>query len=180
MKIPKIVLKTALILAFSTLVLFFFVQIFFKTDQYIDGYDFQFYKTALIINSFVLPIGYSLVCFRMLFIFNKEKSHSFLVNFRYSFMSLFLGSLISITVIFLYLNYFDTDSIKILTNQQLDWMLSLGTEEDEVKMMRDSIESSGSREVNIFSLKRVYGIYLPAIIVFHLFVSFVLGTFFKK
>ena len=180
MKIPRIVLKTGLLLSGCTLILFFLVQYFLKTDRFFQLYDFQYYRTALVINSFVLTLLYSLVRFRMLFFINQTKKVNWLINFRYSFMARFIGGLSSISVMFIYLNYIDPKAIAIFTNQQLDWMLSLGTDADEVKKMSDSLEASNSRDVNTFSFKKVYGIYLPGIIFFDLFVSFILALFYKR
>lgn len=180
MQISRLSYKTSLWLFSITILLFLLVNFLFKDSTYLDLYSFQYYRTSLFVNCFVLPSLYGLFVFRLLFKHNKPEKKIFLDNFRNAFVSSFLGGFFSVVFIYLFLNFFDPVAIEILKEQHVNMMLSFAPSEQEKLAMMEKINFETIKNINPFGIRNLFGIFFTLVILFYLFISFILASFFKK
>lgn len=102
------------ILGIIVIVLFLIHTIFFL--------DFYYVKLAIIINSFLLPAIFAAYC--ILYLFGLKKRHNNILSFRTAFKQAYLtqviAGIISISFIFIYFNYIDTESRDVFNYQRAD------------------------------------------------------------
>lgn len=97
----------------AIMIAFFITNIFFRNVHY--------YRTTIILSSFLAPLVYALGAFVSVTAFSKYKK---VLNFREAFgrafIPMFVAGLLSILSIFLYINYVDTATKDVLNYQYVE------------------------------------------------------------
>lgn len=181
---------SGLILFALVMILFFGVYFFFLDEDY--------YLTSMKINAFVLPTLFVGVGLASIIFYKKEKGAvTFREAFRKIFTPMFIGGFLSLTAIFIFLNYVDTDAKQVL-NYQFVEQNRLGLEEVYLKekqalkdpekikeLERDyqiqmkSFSDEMVQDKDMLTLEHFVKYYFPAILVFYLLVSLFLAVFFR-
>lgn len=109
----KNVYITGFMLFIVVMIVFFITNIFFR--------DINYYRTSITLSAFFLPFIFALGAFFSVttFVKNAEKV-SFKEAYGRAFMPMFVGGLLSITSIFVYLNYVDKESKDLLNYQYIE------------------------------------------------------------
>lgn len=171
--------------------LFFIVYFFFLDENY--------FNITMIINSFVLPtlfIGTSVTS--LIFYKRSEGKIYFRKAFQRVFTPMFIGGFLSLSSIFVFLNYIDTDAKDVLNHQfvernkqelenvyqkeknALKDAKKLEELEKDYKIQLQSFSKDMTKDKDMFQLEYFVKYYFPAIIVFYLIISLFLSTFFKS
>ena len=93
----------------ATMLIFFVVYWFFSGITY--------FETSMIVNAFILPVLYAGTAFWS--VKSRWNNHrlGFKEAFKRAFVPMFVGGFLSVTSIFVFLNFVDTDAKKLLNYQ---------------------------------------------------------------
>lgn len=186
-------IRFGLILFGITMLLFFIVYYFFAGENY--------WVTSVQVNSFVLPALYAGGAFWSVYSLRKEMGRiTFPQAFKQSFFTLFVGGVLSLSSIYLFLNYVDTGARDILNYQfvttqenkldearanQLKKAANLKdqTKKDEVQAnyenYKKGLKAAKDNKTNYFSFKYLSGLF-GVFLLFYLFLSVAFGAFLKN
>ncbi|MHA6697627.1 DUF4199 family protein [Chryseobacterium sp. A321] len=186
----KNVYTTGFMLFIVVMIGFFITNIFFR--------DINYYRTSITLSAFFLPFVFALGAFFSVttFVRNSEKV-SFKEAYGRAFMPMFVGGLLSIASIFVYLNYVDKDSKDLLNYQYIEsFERSLDEEynkgknvfKPESEEMKDiekkyaqgkqRIENKRQVGEDMFSMK-YFGYVFAGYCAFFLLFSLFFGSFFR-
>lgn len=191
----KIYLKFGLIAFVISMLAFFIVYTFFFNQSY--------YITSIRANAFVMPFVFALAGFFAAFIRKKEIGIlSFQEGFKQSFLSMFIGGILSLGFVFVFFNYVDTDAKEVFIHQGIDTYLNgakseyasakkinketkkIGSQEDkmldeQIKIIEERMNSDEIRKTNYFSFRNV-SVFLSVLSVFYLLLSLFFAGFLKN
>ncbi|MBS1571607.1 MAG: DUF4199 domain-containing protein [Bacteroidetes bacterium] len=178
-----------LILFAITMVIFFIVYYFFGGNQY--------YDITLKVNSFVLPLLYCGVAFVSVRSFWKANIEvRFKDAYKRAFVPMFVGGLLSMISIFLFLNFGDTDAKKMLNYQYVERQKNELDKEykDALVFVKDDkerkeLDQKYQDRLKGFAPERVqnkdmltfnyFAGYFAVILIFYVVLSFFFGSFFR-
>lgn len=177
-----------IILFIATMIVFFVAYYFFSGIHYFD--------TSLKINAFVLPVIYAGGAFWS--VKSRWNTHkmSFREAFKRSFVPMFIGGILSIFSIYLFLNFVDTDAKKLLNYQYVERQKSeLDSEYQSARKILkhqkdiDELDQKYKERSQSFSPQAVKGKdmltashfsgYFAAILIFYVVLSLFFGAFFR-
>ncbi len=177
------------ILFIITMLIFFVVYYFFS------GIDF--FTVTMKVNSFILPILYCAVAFISVYRFWKfNGSITFKEAFRRAFIPMFFGGILSLTSIFSFLNFVDTDAKDLLNYQYVQRQKSeLDLEYKKAKKILkhkedvEELEQKYQERLTSFTPEEMkkkdmltfkhFSVYFGAIFFFYVVISLFFGAFFK-
>lgn len=174
-----------------TMLLFFIVYYFFANAHYWD--------TSMAINSFGLTFIYGLTAFLSVYWKRADGYITYPQAFKQAFVPIFIGGFFSISTMFLFLNYVDTEARDMLVYQHSSGELAKLDESyhtqlktvnpediekvDAVKKeyadFKKRIEFAMEKKENLFSfqsLARFFG----GILLFYLLLSIIIAAFLKN
>jgi len=112
-KILKNPIIIGLVLFSLNMLAFFIVYYFFM--------DVNYWDTSMKVNSFVLPFLYTFVGFMSVYWYRSFSGRiTFYKAFRQAFITVFIGGFLSISSIFIFLNYIDIKARDTLNYQYVD------------------------------------------------------------
>ncbi|WP_172278392.1 DUF4199 domain-containing protein [Chryseobacterium sp. PTM-20240506] len=177
-----------IILFIATMIVFFVAYYFFSGIHYFD--------TSLKINAFVLPVIYAGGAFWS--VKSRWNTHKmgFREAFKRSFVPMFIGGILSIFSIYLFLNFVDTDAKKLLNYQYVERQKSeLDSEYQSARKILkhqkdiDELDQKYKERSQSFSPQAVKGKdmltashfsgYFAAILIFYVVLSLFFGAFFR-
>ena len=95
------------------MIAFFITNIFFR--------DVNYYRTTIILSSFLAPLVYAIGAFISVTSYSKfKKVLNFKEAYGRAFMPMFVGGFLTIASIFAYINYFDTATKDLLNYQYIE------------------------------------------------------------
>ncbi|UOE39475.1 MULTISPECIES: DUF4199 domain-containing protein [Chryseobacterium] len=172
----------------ATMIVFFVVYFFFSGVNYFD--------ISLKANAFVLPVIYAVTAFWS--VKSRWNTHrmGFREAFKRAFIPMFLGGLLSVASIFVFLNYVDTDAKQLLNYQYVTRQKAeLDKEYDSAKKILkhqkdiDELEEKYKEGLQRFDPKIIKGKdmltashfsgYFAAILIFYVVLSLFFGAFFR-
>lgn len=172
----------------ATMLIFFVVYWFFSGITY--------FETSMIVNAFILPVLYAGTAFWS--VKSRWNNHrlGFKEAFKRAFVPMFVGGFLSVTSIFVFLNFVDTDAKKLLNYQfvqtnkkKLDDTYKaeksrLISEKDIKELEEDyqkNLQSFNDNQVkgkDMLTASHFSG-YFAAILIFYLVLSLFFGAFFR-
>ncbi|WP_419870752.1 DUF4199 domain-containing protein [Chryseobacterium sp. CT-SW4] len=177
-----------IILFIATMIIFFIVYFFFSGINYFD--------TSLKINAFVLPVLYAGTAFWSVKSYWNNHRLGFRDAFKRAFVPMFIGGILSIFSIYLFLNFVDTDAKSLLNYQYVERQKSeldaeytkakqiLKNKEDieeleqKYKERKESFAPELVKEKDMLTASHFSG-YFAAILIFYLVLSLFFGAFFR-
>lgn len=177
-----------IILFITTMIVFFVVYFFFSGIHYFD--------ISLKINAFLLPVIYALVAFWSVKSRWNHYRMGFREAFKRAFVPMFIGGILSIFSIYLFLNFVDTDAKKLLNYQYVERQKSeLDSEYQSARKILkhqkdiDELDQKYNERIQSFSPEVVKGKdmltashfsgYFAAILIFYVVLSLFFGAFFR-
>ena len=123
------------------MVAFFITNIFFR--------DIGYYRTSMIMNAFFLPLVFAVGAYLSVTAYSRWKKRiSFKEAYGRAFIPMFVGGLMSLGAIFVYVNFIDRDTKDLLNYQYIDsYKVSLEEEYAKAKNVFKP-ESEEMAEVN--------------------------------
>ena len=111
------------------MIAFFITNIFFRNVDY--------YRTSVTLSAFLVPIIFAIGAFVSVVAYSKyKKVLSFKEAFGRAFMPMFVGGFLSLSSIFIYINYIDTNTKDLLNYQYIEsFKTSLEEEYGKAKKM---------------------------------------------
>ncbi|MGC4130353.1 MAG: DUF4199 domain-containing protein [Bergeyella sp.] len=183
-------ITTGIILFIITMLIFFAVYYFFGNINYFD--------ISLKVNSFVLPVIYGGTALYSVRSFWKSRtSVTFRDAFNKAFVPMFVGGFLSVSGIFLFLNFGDVEAKNLLNHQfveknkaeltsvyqkeksRLKNEAQLADLEKDYQKSMQSFSMEQVKEKDMFTASHFSG-YFAAILVFYLIISLFLGAFFRS
>lgn len=172
----------------ATMLIFFVVYWFFSGITY--------FETSMIVNAFILPVLYAGTAFWA--VKSRWNNHrlGFKEAFNRAFVPMFVGGILSVASIFVFLNFVDTDAKKLLNYQfvqtnkkKLDDTYKaeksrLISEKDIKELEEDyqkNLQSFNDTQVkgkDMLTASHFSG-YFAAILIFYLVLSLFFGAFFR-
>ncbi|WP_292009792.1 DUF4199 domain-containing protein [Chryseobacterium sp.] len=177
-----------IILFIATMIIFFIVYFFFSGINYFD--------TSLKINAFVLPVLYAGTAFWSVKSYWNNHRLGFRDAFKRAFTPMFIGGILSIFSIYLFLNFVDTDAKRLLNYQYVERQKAeldaeytkakqiLKNKEDieeleqKYKERKESFAPELVKEKDMLTASHFSG-YFAAILIFYLVLSLFFGAFFR-
>ncbi|MBW8358191.1 MAG: DUF4199 domain-containing protein [Weeksellaceae bacterium] len=177
------------------IILFIITMLIFFTVYYISGVDY--FNTSLLVNAFALPVLYCVFAYISVRSYWKEKGIiSFKEAFSKAFTPMFIGGLLSVLSMFVFLNFIDPDAKDLLNYQYVERQKSelnkeyesskkiLANKEDIQELERKYKERIQSFEPERVKDKdmltpRLFSAYFAAILIFYLILSVFFGAFFR-
>ena len=177
------------------IILFIITMLIFFTVYYISGVDY--FNTSLLVNAFALPVLYCVFAYISVRSYWKEKGIiSFKEAFSKAFTPMFIGGLLSVLSMFVFLNFIDPDAKDLLNYQYVERQKSelnkeyesskkiLANKEDIQELERKYRERIQSFEPERVKDKdmltpRLFSAYFAAILIFYLILSVFFGAFFR-
>ncbi len=100
--------------AFIVIMIAFFVtNIFFR--------DVNYYRTSIVLNAFLVPLVLAIGAFFSVTTYSRYKKEiSFKEAFGRAFLPMFVGGLLSVLSIFIYISYVDKDTKDLLNYQYIE------------------------------------------------------------
>ena len=173
----------------ATMIVFFVVYYFFSGVNYFD--------VSLKANAFVLPIIYAGAAFwSVKSYWGSHRVVSFKDAFKRAFIPMFIGGILSIFSIYLFLNFVDTDAKKLLNYQYVTRQKSELDKEytSARKILKhqkdiDELDQKYNERLQSFTPEAVKGKdmltvshfsgYFAAILIFYVVLSLFFGAFFR-
>lgn len=179
------------LMIYATTMLAFFAMYFF-------GMNTEYFNNSLLINAFVLPAVYLAGAYYSIYSVKKQGvSMSFSDVFGRAFKPMFLGGLLSVLTMFLFLNFVDKDAKDLLNFQYVERQKTeLKNEYEKAKIgmvkeeeMRElnknyelrqkSFSPEMIKDFDKFSF-RWFTYYFGAIMVFYVILSVFFASFFRS
>ncbi len=165
---------------------------------YFFGMNTDYFNNSLIINAFVLPIVYLAGAYISVNALKKTKAHlSFKDVFGRAFKPMFMGGLLSVLSIYLFLNFADRDAKDLLNFQYVERQktelnkeyekanLTLKTDEEKAELRKNyenrlqSFSPEMIKDKDMFTLQQ-FSYYFAAILIFYVILSVFFASFFRS
>lgn len=126
---------------------FFITNIFFR--------DVNYYRNSMTLNAFLLPFIFAIGAYLSVTAYSRwKKTLSFKEAYGRAFMPMFIGGLLSIGTIFLYINFVDKDTKDLLNHQYIE---SFRTSLEDEYQKATKVFKLGSEEMNDVEKKYAEG-----------------------
>ncbi|MCW3161893.1 DUF4199 domain-containing protein [Chryseobacterium oryctis] len=178
-----------IILFIATMIVFFVVYFFFSGINYFD--------ISLKANAFVLPILYAGAAFwSVKSYWNNHRVVSFREAFKRAFVPMFIGGILSVFSMYVFLNFVDTDAKKLLnyqyvTRQKAELDKEYNSAKKILKHQKDidELEQKYKEGLERFNPELIkdkdmltashFSGYFAAILIFYVVLSVFFGAFFR-
>ena len=178
-------------LLFIATMLIFFAMYFF-------GMNVDYFSNSMLLNAFLLPAVYVAGAFLSVNAAKKEGvPMGFRAVFGHAFKPMFIGGLLSVVTMFLFLNFVDKDAKDLLNYQYIDRQKTeLNNEYEKAKSTLDKPEEKAElekkyqerlksfspemiKDKDMFSFRQ-FTYYFGAIMVFYVILSVFFASFFRS
>ena len=177
--------------AFIVIMIAFFVtNIFFR--------DVNYYRTSIVLNAFLVPLVLAIGAFFSVTTYSRYKKQiTFKEAFGRAFLPMFVGGLLSVITIFVYITYVDKDTKDLLNYQYIEsYERSLEEEyakakqitkpnsaemtelESNYKQAKIRIKAKEDKKEDMFSLQ-YFAYVFAGFCAFFLILSLFFGSFFR-
>lgn len=177
--------------AFIVIMIAFFVtNIFFR--------DVNYYRTSIVLNAFLVPLVLAIGAFFSVTTYSRYKKEiTFKEAFGRAFLPMFVGGLLSVITIFVYITYVDKDTKDLLNYQYIEsYERSLEEEyakakqitkpnsaemtelESNYKQAKIRIKAKEGKKEDMFSLQ-YFAYVFAGFCAFFLILSLFFGSFFR-
>lgn len=176
--INKRVLISSIALFGTTMLIFFIVQLFLRTQAYFSFSEYQYLLSTAICNAFILTTLYAIVgAYNMVSqIHNKEIRMGTI--FKLTFSPGIIAGLISVIAIFGYFWYFSPEGIEQLKTEYLDYSLLAAKGTETYEGVAEIVNSSQARNANILNIK-TFSLMSLVVIFFNLSLAIMLSLLWK-
>ena len=186
----KNVYGVGFLLFIATMILFF--------AMYFIGMNVDYFSNSMLLNAFLLPAVYVGGAFLSV---SAAKKEGFPMGFRavfgHAFKPMFIGGLLSVITMFLFLNFVDKDAKDLLNYQYIDRQKTeLNNEYEKAKSTLDKQEEKAElekkyqerlksfspemiKDKDMFSFRQ-FTYYFGAIMVFYVILSVFFASFFRS
>lgn len=186
----KNVYKVGFLIFIVIMVAFFITNIFFR--------DINYYRTSITLSAFLLPFIFAVGAFLSVTTYSRwKKTLSFKEAYGRAFMPMFVGGILSLSSIYLYITHIDSSSKDLLNYQYIESfsraldeeynkgknVFKPGSEEmiDIEKKYKEGqvrIENKKKAQEDMFSLK-YFGYIFAGYCAYFLLLSLFFGSFFR-
>lgn len=186
----KNVYAVGFMLFIATMVVFF--------GMYFFGMNVDYFSNSMLLNAFLLPAVYVAGAFLSVNAAKKEGvPMGFRAVFGHAFKPMFIGGLLSVVTMFLFLNFVDKDAKDLLNYQYIDRQKTeLNNEYEKAKSTLDKPEEKAElekkyqerlksfspemiKDKDMFSFRQ-FTYYFGAIMVFYVILSVFFASFFRS
>ena len=186
----KNVYGVGFLLFIATMILFF--------AMYFFGMNVDYFSNSMLLNAFLLPAVYVAGAFLSVNAAKKEGvPMGFRAVFGHAFKPMFIGGLLSVVTMFLFLNFVDKDAKDLLNYQYIDRQKTeLNNEYEKAKSTLDKPEEKAElekkyqerlksfspemiKDKDMFSFRQ-FTYYFGAIMVFYVILSVFFASFFRS
>lgn len=186
----KNVYAVGLVLFAVTMIIFF--------GMYFFGMNTEYFNNSLLINAFVMPIVYLAGAYYSVYELKKTGiPMGFRDVFGRSFKPMFFGGLLSVIVMFLFLNFIDPDAKDLLNYQYIERQktelnkeyesaksvisndLELAELEKNYQNRKQSFAPEMIKDKDMFSFRQ-FSYYFAAILIFYVILSTFFASFFRN
>ena len=186
----KNVYGVGFLLFIATMLIFF--------SMYFFGMNVDYFSNSMLLNAFLLPAVYVAGAFLSV---NAAKKEGIPMGFRavfgHAFKPMFIGGLLSVVTMFLFLNFVDKDAKDLLNYQYIDRQKTeLNNEYEKAKSTLDKPEEKAElekkyqerlksfspemiKDKDMFSFRQ-FTYYFGAIMVFYVILSVFFASFFRS
>ena len=186
----KNVYGVGFLLFIATMLIFF--------SMYFFGMNVDYFSNSMLLNAFLLPAVYVAGAFLSV---NATKKEGVPMGFRsvfgHAFKPMFIGGLLSVVTMFLFLNFVDKDAKDLLNYQYIDRQKTeLNNEYEKAKSTLDKPEEKAElekkyqerlksfspemiKDKDMFSFRQ-FTYYFGAIMVFYVILSVFFASFFRS
>lgn len=186
----KNVYGVGFLLFIATMLIFF--------SMYFFGMNVDYFSNSMLLNAFLLPAVYVAGAFLSV---NATKKEGVPMGFRsvfgHAFKPMFIGGLLSVVTMFLFLNFVDKDAKDLLNYQYIDRQKTeLSNEYEKAKSTLDKQEEKAElekkyrerlksfspemiKDKDMFSFRQ-FTYYFGAIMVFYVILSVFFASFFRS
>ena len=186
----KNVYGVGFLLFIATMLIFF--------SMYFFGMNVDYFSNSMLLNAFLLPAVYVTGAFLSV---NATKKEGVPMGFRsvfgHAFKPMFIGGLLSVITMFLFLNFVDKDAKDLLNYQYIDRQKTeLNNEYEKAKSTLDKPEEKAElekkyqdrlksfspemiKDKDMFSFRQ-FTYYFGAIMVFYVILSVFFASFFRS
>ena len=184
------VYRVGLVLFGATMLVFF--------GMYFFGMNTEYFNNSLLLNAFLLPVIYVAGAYFSIYSVKKLRiAMGFTEIFGRSFKPMFVGGILSVITMFLFLNFADTDAKDLLNYQYIERQKTeLNNEYEKAKIgMKDpaqkqELDKNYQNRLQSFSPEMIKGkdmfsfrqftYYFGAIMVFYVILSVFFASFFRS
>ncbi len=184
------VYRVGLVLFGATMLVFF--------GMYFFGMNTEYFNNSLLLNAFLLPVIYVAGAYFSIYSVKKLGiAMGFTEIFGRSFKPMFVGGILSVITMFLFLNFADTDAKDLLNYQYIERQKTeLNNEYEKAKIgMKDpaqkqELDKNYQNRLQSFSPEMIKGkdmfssrqftYYFGAIMVFYVILSVFFASFFRS
>ena len=186
----KNVYGVGFLLFIATMLIFF--------SMYFFGMNVDYFSNSMLLNAFLLPAVYVAGAFLSVNAAKKEGvPMGFRAVFGHAFKPMFIGGLLSVVTMFLFLNFVDKDAKDLLNYQYIDRQKTeLKNEYEKAKSTLDKPEEKAElekkyqerlksfspemiKDKDMFSFRQ-FTYYFGAIMVFYVILSVFFASFFRS
>ncbi len=186
----KNVYGVGFLLFIATMLIFF--------SMYFFGMNVDYFSNSMLLNAFLLPAVYVAGAFLSVNAAKKEGvPMGFRAVFGHAFKPMFIGGLLSVVTMFLFLNFVDKDAKDLLNYQYIDRQKTeLNNEYEKAKSTLDKQEEKAElekkyqerlksfspemiKDKDMFSFRQ-FTYYFGAIMVFYVILSVFFASFFRS
>ena len=186
----KNVYGVGFLLFIATMLIFF--------SMYFFGMNVDYFSNSMLLNAFLLPVVYVAGAFLSVNAAKKEGvPMGFRAVFGHAFKPMFIGGLLSVVTMFLFLNFVDKDAKDLLNYQYIDRQKTeLNNEYEKAKSTLDKPEEKAElekkyqerlksfspemiKDKDMFSFRQ-FTYYFGAIMVFYVILSVFFASFFRS
>ncbi len=186
----KNVYGVGFLLFIATMLIFF--------SMYFFGMNVDYFSNSMLLNAFLLPAVYVAGAFLSVNAAKKEGvPMGFRAVFGHAFKPMFIGGLLSVVTMFLFLNFVDKDAKDLLNYQYIDRQKTeLNNEYEKAKSTLDKPEEKAElekkyqerlksfspemiKDKDMFSFRQ-FTYYFGAIMVFYVILSVFFASFFRS
>ena len=186
----KNVYGVGFLLFIATMLIFF--------SMYFFGMNVDYFSNSMLLNAFLLPAVYVAGAFLSVNATKKEGvPMGFRAVFGHAFKPMFIGGLLSVVTMFLFLNFVDKDAKDLLNYQYIDRQKTeLKNEYEKAKSTLDKPEEKAElekkyrerlksfspemiKDKDMFSFRQ-FTYYFGAIMVFYVILSVFFASFFRS
>lgn len=168
--------KTGLTLFVVTMLLFFLVYYLFSTDGNFS--EMQYFNVSVLMSSFLLPLIFVGFAFFNVYKHAKKKVLGFRETWRLAFIPMFVGGLLSLSLIFV---FFNTAGSWAEDSLQRGWheLMTANPNPEFMEKNGELVEKMIDLNVNMFSFK-VFFLAFSFILFFYFLISTIFAVFIKN
>lgn len=151
--IKKTIVRTSIILYLITMILFFIVQLLFRTQDYVQFSEYQYLLATSICNSFVITTLYALFAANNMLVINKKTTPTFLQIFGVAFSPGVIAGTLTLISVFALFTYVENNGANQLFTEFLDYSLAQAKENGNYNELSKILNTPQMRSYNMLNTK---------------------------